>query len=215
MEMEEASVLKKVSVFDIDKKAAYKLWQEYRLANKNNPKDEFLGDMKKVYNQLKSGRKIIDISKVMAEGGINTRNEPKLAIALSSQKEVRCEYFYTGRVQFLNNKPSRYRNNFEFKRKIDIEISNVFPEILPLPGTKRQPWDNSKSMTAPVPQIPASLRPKGNLDNYYTLWEVEEWKQVPPKDPYLLRRINPLIFVVIAAWDLTELERAVMKGRMG
>ena len=32
------------------------------------------------------------------------------------------------------------------------------------------------------------------------------------RDPYLLRRINENLFVVLASWDLTELERAVMEG---
>lgn len=50
--------------------------------------------------------------------------------------------------------------------------------------------------------------------DYYILWEVDEWKKVPPVDPYLLRRITSNFFVVLAGWNLTELERAAMAGRM-
>ncbi len=57
------------------------------------------------------------------------------------------------------------------------------------------------------------LLPKGSNENYYVLWEVDHWTREPPRDPYLLRRITDNMFVVIAAWNLTDLERAVIKGR--
>ena len=67
-----------------------------------------------------------------------------------------------------------------------------------------------------VPIVPAHLLPKGRLDNYYILFEVNEWTEqpVPPvaKDPYLLRRINSNTFVILAEWDLTEVEQAIMRG---
>ena len=78
-------------------------------------------------------------------------------------------------------------------------------------------WETSiknKSISAPTPVIPAEIMPDGKLENYYILWEVEEWKPVPPKDPILLKRISPNLFAVIATWNLTKIEQAVMKGHI-
>ena len=46
------------------------------------------------------------------------------------------------------------------------------------------------------------------------LWEVDEWSAAPDKDPFLLRRITPNMFVIVAAWELTDLEISVISGRM-
>jgi hypothetical protein len=58
--------------------------------------------------------------------------------------------------------------------------------------------------------LPPSIKPsEASLKHYHILWEAE-WENAPPVDPYLLRRISANLFVVIASWDLTPLERAVM-----
>ena len=55
--------------------------------------------------------------------------------------------------------------------------------------------------------------PTGKLDNYYILFEVVQWDDVPvAADPYLLKRINANAFVVLAEWDVTVVEQAVMRG---
>lgn len=45
-------------------------------------------------------------------------------------------------------------------------------------------------------------------------WEVEKWKPVPPRDPILVKRLTPNLFGVLATWNLTELERAIIRGRI-
>lgn len=65
-----------------------------------------------------------------------------------------------------------------------------------------------------MPLIPVHLRPRHALDNYHVLWEAE-WSRVVPRDPYLLRRIgNADLWLVLAAWDLTEVERAALATRV-
>lgn len=46
------------------------------------------------------------------------------------------------------------------------------------------------------------------------LLNVEKWKPVPPRDPILVKRLTPNLFGVLATWDLTKLERAVIRGRI-
>jgi hypothetical protein len=198
----------KIEKFAMTKKKAYALWKEYIEACKDNPKDKFLQDMKGVYCQLKSGRKIVDIHKIFEAAGLNDKSEPKLAIAVASAKTVTMEYKQNGSMLFTKN----FSNWSHKETAEDIIVSNVFPEL------PEQHWDDKydkrKRRKTTVPAIPASLRPKGSLNNYYILWEVKKWEIIPPKDPYLLKRITPNMFVVLAGWNLTELERSVMKGRM-
>jgi hypothetical protein len=196
-----------IEKFSMAREKAEKLWKEYVAACKDNPKDKFLNDMKKVYSQLKSGRKVVDINKIFEASLVNEKYEPKLAIAKAMNKEISMEYWENGTVLFSNGRGKWGRTTTD-----DIVISNIFPKL------PREQWDgqysNRKNRKAPVPAIPASIRPKGSLEGYYILWEVEKWAKIPPKDPYLLRRITPNMFVVVAGWNLSELERAVMRGRI-
>ncbi|HEY0545292.1 MAG TPA: hypothetical protein VGC91_07960 [Pyrinomonadaceae bacterium] len=70
---------------------------------------------------------------------------------------------------------------------------------------------------SPVPLIPFHLRPKDDLSKYFILWDVAEWREVyyPPRaphDPLLLERIAHPIYVVVAQWDLTELEQRILES---
>jgi hypothetical protein len=38
----------------------------------------------------------------------------------------------------------------------------------------------------------------------------EKWEQLAPVDPLLLKHLGGPFYVVLAAWDLTDVERAVM-----
>lgn len=62
-----------------------------------------------------------------------------------------------------------------------------------------------------VPHIPPALRPARKLENYHILWEAD-WQQDPPRDPMLLKRLAGTFYAVLAVWDLTDLERAVLNG---
>jgi hypothetical protein len=63
-----------------------------------------------------------------------------------------------------------------------------------------------------VPIIPAIFYPEGNIDKYYVLFEVDDWKVVT-KDPILLKRMTKNLFAIVACWDLTPLEQAIVRGR--
>ena len=72
---------------------------------------------------------------------------------------------------------------------------------------------DNKYHEAQTPIIPMRLMPEYNLMNYFILWEVEKWTKfdMPKPDPLLLKRITENLFVVLASWDLTELERMVIR----
>ena len=65
-----------------------------------------------------------------------------------------------------------------------------------------------------VPVPPLHLRPQRGLANYHILWEAE-WTKIVPRDPYLLRRIGQAdLWLVVAMWNLTEVERAALSTRI-
>jgi len=64
--------------------------------------------------------------------------------------------------------------------------------------------------------MPPEHRPSHHPRNYLMLWEAE-WsvdQSVPPGDPALLSHIGGDLYEVLAEWDLTPLEQAVLAGRV-
>jgi hypothetical protein len=65
-----------------------------------------------------------------------------------------------------------------------------------------------------VPVVPPQHRPRRTrLHLFHILWEVDKWTMEPPVDPALLRHIRGDLWSVVATWDLTPLERAVLAQR--
>lgn len=103
------------------------------------------------------------------------------------------------------------------------------------------PWDghdipesrwNRKRGYALVPMIPPEVRrglrngngsrcrkhAASNDRKRFILWEVDEWSDTrlrsqPDRDPLLLEHLHGEMYIVLAQWDLTEIERMVMLGR--
>lgn len=197
----------KIESISIPKEEAQKEWKEYNKILKER-QEKYLKDMKNLYYHLKEGRKVLDIYKVFKDAGVSDAGFPKMAISLADKKTV----------YFLEDAKGSGRFSYDSWRgewyKSDVLLpSNTFPEKRDEKGV---PLDSYKLKTlhTTVPIVPARYLPKGKLENYYILWEVETWEEIiPPKDPILLRRINDNMFVVLAFWDLTPLERAIIHGR--
>jgi hypothetical protein len=186
----------KIELLKEEKEAATEKWREYKDAAKKT-RDPLYTDLKKVYAHIKSGRAVIDIFDAIKAGGIHAHNlHPKMAIARATEKEVRCIYQNDGTVEFFSGNES-YKRGF-----------SGFKDWLPTHNGWRL------DLKAPVPIIPPRLRPNKLTDDYYILWEVDSWTPVPSRDPYLLRKITPRLFVVLSAWDLTDIEIKVMQGRI-
>ena len=92
----------------------------------------------------------------------------------------------------------------EWPQQRNKRRNKVLPgDTFDLPG-----WSSWKTLKAVVPTIPPDLRPKAKLSNYWILWEAD-WEEVPT-DPMLLRHLGGSMYAVMAQWDLTEVERAVL-----
>ncbi|MCK5019117.1 MAG: hypothetical protein KAS32_18800 [Candidatus Peribacteraceae bacterium] len=203
-----------VATISMPKKEAEKAYKEY-LAIVKTRKEEYVEDLKKVYHALKEGKKVIDIYDAFKKTGVNEEGDPKLAIAMADKKEV---WFFKedgGAGIFSKDK---WRDEYV----VDVRLpGDTFPrwKMIKSPHAymKGERVIKRQKITTKIPIVPAHLMPKGNLGNYYILWEVDEWKEedvpVAAKDPFLLKRINANTFIVFAAWDLTEVEQIVMKGQ--
>jgi hypothetical protein len=201
-------------------------WKEYVDAEKHpgvhKDTKPLYKDLKKLYHQMKVGRVIIDIAQVIRDGGLHPNYTPKLAITRANAKEVILKYWNDGSLVYSPRQWSHFYKKFASD---DVALHQCLPAI------PKQYWNNERMRSgyafndslasnggihcsAPVPLIPPKHLPVKMTDDYYILWEVDKWTNVAPKDPWLLRRITKRHFIVLAAWDLTDLERSVMNMQL-
>lgn len=168
----------------------YRKYQEHR--SYQSPHDEQIAA---IYRQIARGRTVICAIESIRQAGFNEQRMPKLAIAPANAQRIYWRSQH-GRGEFsIDSWP---RANQSKRRRLRVD----WPEV-------RSDWPNGEAV---VPLIPVHLRPKRGLANYHILWEAE-WTRTYPQDPYLLRRFGEDAWLVVAAWDLTAVERAVMSQR--
>lgn len=188
----------------MEKEKAKAEWKAYCEVVKTHD-EPIYEDLKKVFYQLSKGRQIIDIYDSFKQAGKNDNDEPKLAICRANLKEVVFERRDNGGGAFYGNYDPWGSNYAHVALPEDTFDNWNWPKGY----MNRRQYEAIKTI---VPIIPAKYIPNGQLHRYFILWEVEEWKPTPPKDPLLLRRLTKNLFAIMAAWDLTEIERAVIRG---
>jgi len=194
----------KVEQLVIPKEEAQKEYEAYKEAIRKH-RDQYLRDLKALYGHLRHGRAVIDVWAAMKSAGLNKKGDPKLAICRADVQNVFFEKQRDGGGIFLSH------NTWWKHKKSDVRIpANTWQWEIEI----TQRIKNAR-LTTIAPIIPARiLNPlRGALHNYHILWEVKEWGSIP-RDPILLKRLTPNMFVVLATWNLTPLERAVIKGRL-
>ena len=183
-----------VQILTLDRKHAADMWKKYQThKHYQSPVD---ADIEKVYKAIAAGKVVINALSSIVKAGLDNQHLPKLAIARADAKTCYFVGRNGGRCQMLSD--VRWANgNTSRTRYFDFE---GFPDSLTL--------RDHKSL---VPHIPPDIRPKRGLENYHVLWEAD-WHYEPPVDPMLLRRLGKVgdLWLVVGAWDLTDVERAVM-----
>jgi hypothetical protein len=66
-----------------------------------------------------------------------------------------------------------------------------------------------RRLKSPMPHIPPDVRPRFAPHNYHILFEVKE-RQAYPVDPFLIRRISGMLFIIEAEWELAQLEAELL-----
>ncbi|MCW4047333.1 MAG: hypothetical protein NWE99_07205 [Candidatus Bathyarchaeota archaeon] len=185
--------------------------------NSHLRKEQIRRDMCAVYGHLHHGKKIIDIYTSFQKAGLNKDGDPKLAICRADAKQCYCYKFKDGSAVFADQRWITAPRKTFGDIKLPAGTFKWPPQRTDIPMDN---WQNdikgSKNIQTPVPIIPAKIlvnEVKILLKNYHILWEVEEWKPEPPRDPILLKQLTPNLFGVLATWDPTPLERAIIRGR--
>jgi hypothetical protein len=153
-------------------------------------------EIQRAYQLIAQGRMVIQAIESVRRAGLNEQHLPKLAIC---RADAQVCHWRTTHQRGDFGMDSWPRRNEHHSRRVSV------------------PWplitNNHPGGKAHLPLVPIHLRPKRGLANYHVMWEAE-WTRVPPHDPMLLRRIGGDLWLVLATWDLTEVERAALATRM-
>jgi hypothetical protein len=185
--------------------AAAKLREyERQVASERTVEDEAIA---RAYRCAKRGLPIVRLSEVFAAGGFFPTGLPRLAIcrADATTCTVSLERYNShGRWGLVFGADGYPDNRGALVGTYTVRVAVPAPEQ----------WQQSAySATTSVPLVPPQHRPRrARMRRFHVLWEVEEWRRVPPRDPALLRHIRGDLWSVVATWDLTDLERAVLAG---
>lgn len=183
-----------VSTITVEREEALTKLAEYRRLNRRQvqPEDTRL---RQLYQAVAKGSRVVNVLEAFKATGLNTDGHPKLAIARADWRNV---FFRCGSSQGRG----RFAENATWRQYVaDIALPDG---TFQFPNT--QPWSTIKSA---VPHIPPAIRPKIALSNFHILFEVEKWETYPV-DPFLLRHISGYLYIVIAEWELTELEASLL-----
>lgn len=190
------------AVIEMPKEEAEKAWRDYNAALKRRHHTEDAA-IAQGYKALSEGKKLINLSQVIKEGGeFETDRLPRLAIAPANAPWITVFRNTDGSLIFRTSSRS-------------TKTVNCSSDTLPRCG-----WQEIKSWNkrAMVPIVPPHLRPARSttLSTYHVLWEVPKWEQAPrpPGDPALLKHLGGDLWIVLAEWNLTPLEQAVLAGRI-
>lgn len=159
------------------------------------------------FKVLAKGLSLIDLEAAMRAGGFDEKGRPKLAIGRADRDIMR--FSWQG-IQGVFE-PRHAYSGAKDVRRVMFEYRPIAADF------RRGDWTTQHDGYARVPLIPADVRPAtGGEKDWFVLWEVEKWADsynqiVPDKDPYLLKHVGGQLYAVLAEWDLTDLERAIMK----
>lgn len=195
----EAMAMDVVKIDDISRERARELYQEYKThRHYATPVDD---EIRKAYREIARGGVVIKALESIASAGLGADGLPRLAIGRADLTHIHCRLSNDGSGVFASE-ATMHRSNAAKSLRIAMP-----------PGSFKGAGHIWRAR-AVMPLIPIHLRPRHALENYHVLWEAE-WQPIPPRDPYLLRRIGDGdLWLVLAAWDLTEVERAAMASRI-
>lgn len=157
----------------------------------------------RAYKALAEGKAVLNVNEAFETAGFDDRGLPRLAISRADFQHVAI----VGRTE-------AWRRGFEMGPESKVGFnrrSNAVLEgqVFRVPMGDIDP--DRAMMYAVVPNIPPHLRPPHDLKNYHLLWE-PEWRvrPRPPGDPALLKWLGGPLYAVLAVWDLTPVEQAVL-----
>lgn len=169
--------------------------------------------LKQATYHLSQGRKVLNIFDSIKQGGVDGNKEPKLAIGRADWGTV---FFTKHRGKSGAFGSERVGSNWGKVDSVRLPVNyfdDEWDQIMHTWGSEPK----RPTVKSPIPIIPGELMPEGKLKNYYILFEVGQWEEDLSRrrigdDPLLLRRLSENMFVVLASWDVSPLEKAILEG---
>jgi hypothetical protein len=197
-----------LSTITVDRQAAREAVAAYRRALHNEKHERLRKEDEAIlrgYREIARGHPIISIRDVIHAGGETSRFLPKLAISRAEATRLEVRRRRDGSVRFGQDLA------FHPPRGVTLLPPGTLSSVGWQRWSRPDAANGSSEIRAEaiVPSIPPEYRPNAALERYWILFEAE-WSQVAPKDPALLRALGGGLYAVLATWDLTDLERAVL-----
>jgi hypothetical protein len=152
---------------------------------------------------LAEGTPLINLAECFRTVPLDEKYRPRLAVSRADRPRVWLSRYHDTAEFTSKERWTRGRAGHNMTFRFSVP---------PLPAGQMGMANGSNL----VPMVPAPVREQVgaiDLSKHLILWEVEKWDDIP-RDPYLLRHCGGELYAVIAEWDLTDLERAVMAGRL-
>jgi hypothetical protein len=165
------------------------------------------------YAAMAKGQRIVNVASVMQAAGLDKQQLPRLALAGAHWRTCHLTWTWRDRFEFSENRLGADTRGGKY-----LNGATGFPLHTFTANLQNQEWRKSNNypvlpVKAIVPSIPLHLRPSGDLQDYHILFE-PVWAPAPPIDPILLKHVHGYMYVVLAQWDLTDIERSVLDGRI-
>jgi hypothetical protein len=186
------SLTETAALVTVDKEVAREALLAYR--NAKAPATDEDRAIMRAYGQISRGRIIVQACESVRQAGRDGKGLPKLALIRADCRRVHCR---TNQTEVEFTEASKWGGS---SYTACLKVDRMPPHINALDGV------------AIVPLIPLQHRPKAALSNYHILFEAD-WTRAPV-DPLLLRRLKGDLWLVLAAWELTAVERAVLEQRV-
>lgn len=172
------------------------------------------------YRAMAQGHRIINVGNAIRGAGLNKEQRlPILAIARCHWNYCHVQIDHRELVFSKDNWVRRSWRSNAAKPFEDMKAQVSFDRDLLGAELTDVSWRNNNRFPsmgggarAAVPTVPAHLRPAGDLSEYHILFEAK-WEKCAPPDPLLLKHVAGQMYVVLAQWDLTPIEKAVLEGR--
>jgi hypothetical protein len=194
-----------LSTLELPKEEAEIAFKRYSDAIKKRHSDEDAA-LAAGYKALSEGKSLISLPQVMREAGEDEKFLPKFAVARVTARWCWLDRRQDGSCRFSSVAiPSRQSRS----------VVTVPPDTY-----SRRTWgelNHQWGLRAMVPLVPPQHRPSNAplMTAYHVLWEVDKWQKAPrpPGDPALIRHLRGDLWLLLATWDLSDLERAVLAER--
>jgi hypothetical protein len=182
----------------VDRDEAVKMWKKYQAHRHNQSAID--AEIERIYKAIAQGKVIVRALESVVKAGLDSEHLPKLAMVRADDKWC---WLNTGRDGSATFSGMRWATARTAASRAFRFPAGSFP------GIDQRDW---KAVT---PHIPPDIRPKRGIENYTILFE-PNWHAEPPIDPLLLRRLarHGDMWLVVAGWDLTPIERGVMADHM-